>query len=677
MLKSLAAGMSAFALPALAGAQASASATDASAKDSYQTMLESLPLIERDVFFGDPTRTAVTISPDGTHLAWLAPENDVLNVWVQPIGGEARAITSTTERPIRSYRWMPNSKQVVYTQDKGGDENFHVFAVDVATGDEKNLTPFDGARAQILASDRSRPDDLLVSVNDRNPALFDVWTIDTITGERSKIEENTDGWVGYIADDDFNIRLGVKMTPDGGQEVWHRPVDGTEWSQILRWDSVDAGVSNVLGFDRSGNTLYVTDSRERNTAALLKLDMTNGVAGELEVVAAHPKADFSGAISNPETGTPQAVAFDYARTEWSILDSSFAKDWEKLRMAESGEIGITSRDLADSKWVVAYSHDDASTTYHLYDRDAGSTTRLFTARPELDGLSLAKMEPHIISSRDGLELVSYLTTPPNWKTMADKPTLPMVLLVHGGPWARDSWGFNPMHQWLANRGYAVLSVNFRGSTGFGKSFMNAGNREWAGKMHDDLLDAVDWAIDRGITSREKVGIMGGSYGGYATLVGLTFTPDVFACGVDIVGPSNLTTLLSSIPPYWAPMIAFFEERMGSLDNPEALDAMSPITKVDAITKPLLIGQGANDPRVKEAESEQIVSAMQERDLPVTYVLFPDEGHGFARKENRMAFWAITEAFLSEHLGGRRQPISGEVDRSTADIRSGRSLIPGL
>jgi len=327
--------------------------------------------------------------------------------------------------------------------------------------------------------------------------------------------------------------------------------------------------------------------------------------------------------------------------------------------------------------------DNGPARSYIYDRKARKANFMFSSRRDLEGLALTKLEPVVIKSRDGLDLVSYLSLPLGSDAdndgRPDKP-LPMVLDVHGGPWARDSWGFNPQHQWLANRGYAVLSVNFRGSTGFGKAFLNAGNRQWAAKMHDDLLDAVNWAVAENIADKQKVAIMGGSYGGYATLVGLTFTPDVFACGVDIVGPSNLVTLLSTIPPYWMPLVEQFSQRVGDFRTEEGkkfLESRSPLNFVDRITKPLLIGQGANDPRVKQTEADQIVKAMNSKNIPVTYVLFPDEGHGFARPPNRTAFYAVTEAFLAQHLGGRFQPIGDDFKGSSIKVPSGAEWVPDL
>jgi len=358
-------------------------------------------------------------------------------------------------------------------------------------------------------------------------------------------------------------------------------------------------------------------------------------------------------------------------------------DFAHLAEVDEGDFSVVSRSLDDRQWVVSYVLDAGPVRYYLYDRDTGKARFLFTNRKDLEGLPLAPMHPVTIRSRDGLDLVCYYTLPlasdPAGKGKPREP-VPLVLHPHGGPWGRDGWGYDPFHQWLANRGYAVLSVNFRGSTGFGKGFINAGNLEWGRKMHDDLIDAVDWAIRKGIADPAKVAVMGGSYGGYATLVGLTFTPEVFACGVDIVGPSNLITLLETVPPYWAPMIELFTKRAGDHRTEEGrklLAERSPLTYVDRIRRPLLIGQGANDPRVKQAESDQIVAAMQAKGIPVTYVLYPDEGHGFARPENRRSFFAVAEAFLAEVLGGRFEPIGRDFEGSSITVPTGADHVPGL
>lgn len=633
-------------------------------------------LIPRSVFFGNPDKSMVKISPDGTRLSYLAPHNDVMNVWIQTVGEQdARPVTNATSRPIRNYFWAQNNNQVIYMQDRAGDENFHLYAVDLETLAETELTPFDGAQARLLAIDRAFPDEILVTINNRVPQLHDVWRINTVTGKGEMIVQNDAGYASFGADSGFNVRLASRLNPkSGGLTSYLRDTGDGEWYELASWDLQDSANSGPLDFTRDGKTLYVLDSRGANTARLKAY--TFGASADeatYKELASDARADIDDVLVDPETGKVQAFTSQYTRREWTILDKSLEADWNYLRALEEGDIGISARSEKDDRWIVSYMRDDGPVAYYLYERSARKATFLFTNRSQLENLKLAKMKPVIVTARDGLELVCYLTTPVDTKAR----DLPMVLLVHGGPWARDNWGYNGLHQWLANRGYAVMSVNFRGSTGLGKTFMNAGNRQWAANMHNDLIDAVNWAVGEQIADPDRVAIMGGSYGGYATLVGLTFTPDYFACGVDIVGPSHIRTLLETIPPYWEPIKAMFEIRVGRLDEPEFLDSISPLTKVDNIRKPLLIGQGKNDPRVKESESIQIVEAMQAKNLPVTYVMFPDEGHGFARPENNVAFFAVTEAFLSQNLGGRFEPIGSALRVSSAQVEAGSELIPGL
>jgi dipeptidyl aminopeptidase/acylaminoacyl peptidase len=395
------------------------------------------------------------------------------------------------------------------------------------------------------------------------------------------------------------------------------------------------------------------------------------------VIAEDKKADAGEILAHPTEETIQGVSFTYERTRWEFKDEAVARDFDVLKKVADGEISVASRTRDDKVWIVAFLMDNGPVRYYVYDRGTQKARFLFTNRKELESWPLEKMQPHVIKSRDGLDLVSYVTLPPG--NEASKP-VPMVLLVHGGPWGRDTWGYDSEHQFLANRGYAVLSVNFRGSTGFGKKFINAGNKEWAGKMHNDLIDAVDWAIKEKIADPKKVAIMGGSYGGYATLVGLTFTPEKFACGVDIVGPSSLVTLMNNVPPYWMPAMPLLTERVGDYRTEEGkkfLLERSPLTRVEKIQRPLLIGQGANDPRVKQQEADQIVKAMQMKKIPVTYALFKDEGHGFARPENSLAFNAVVEAFLARHLGGRYEAIGDAFEGSTIAVPTGARDVPGL
>lgn len=639
--------------------------------------VETPELIPREVFFGNPERSGVQISPDGTRLGWLAADEGVMNVWVGTIGADdAMPVTAARERPIRSWFWAPNGEQVIYAQDRAGDENFRLFAVDVLTGEEVALTPEGAVQARVENVDRERPDEIVVAINDRDPRFHDLWTVNLRSGERTELFRNEEGWIGVGTDHDFVPRLASRLEFTGGLTVFTRDSAEDPWYELVRWSAEDVAASGPIGFSRDGRTIYLRDSRGVDTGELRAYTRPESAEedGSYETIASDPRADVADVVFDPATGRPQAVAFDYDRRTWSIVDARLHEDWRFLDGVADGEMDVVSRDRADRLWVVGYQRDDGPYAYYLYDRGARSASFLFSSRPALEGLPLAKMRPVVIPARDGLKLVSYLTLPVG--DLAQR-RLPMILLVHGGPWARDSWGYNSLHQWLANRGYAVLSVNFRGSTGFGKSFVNAGNREWAARMHDDLIDAVGWAVAEQIADPARVAIMGGSYGGYATLVGLAMTPEFFAAGVDIVGPSHVKTLIDSIPPYWEPIRQMFDTRVAPLDDDAYLDRISPLTRVDEIRRPLLIGQGANDPRVKEAESRQIVDAMEAKGIPVTYVLFPDEGHGFARPENSQAFFAVTEVFLAEHLGGRAQPIESAVRTSSAQVEAGATLIPGL
>jgi dipeptidyl aminopeptidase/acylaminoacyl peptidase len=639
----------------------------------------AVPLIPRTILFGNPDKANPQISPDGTKLAYLAGVDGVLNVWVGPMDdpAKAKAVTSDKKRGIRSYFWAFDNRHILYIQDKDGDENWHVYATDVKSNETRDLTPIQGVQARIDEVSHKFPNEVLIGLNDRDSRLHDVYRVNIETGEKKLIQQN-DGYLGFIIDDDFNVRLAQKVTPDGGTELFKPAVEGTEWVSYRKIPPEDSLTTSAVGFDKTGKVLYMLDSTGRDTSALVACDLAGD---EKKVLAANPKADVSGVMIHPTEKTVQAVSFTYERREWTVLDQSIKPDLDYLKTVSAGEVNIGSRTLDDSAWIVSYLLDDGPVRYYYYDRPAKKAQFLFTNRKGLEGLKLAKMHPVVIKSRDGLELVSYLSLPAG-EDKDGRPSrpLPMVLDVHGGPWARDNWGYNGYAQWLANRGYAVLNVNFRGSTGFGKKFVNAANLQWAAKMHDDLMDAVDWAIKEKIADPRRIGIMGASYGGYATLVGLTFTPDVFACGVDVVGPSSLVTLLESVPPYWKPMLDLFTTRIGdhrTEDGRKLLIERSPLTHVDRINRPLLIGQGANDPRVKQAESDQIVKKMQEKNIPVTYVLLGDEGHGFARPENNKAFNAVAEGFLAKHLGGRSQPIGNDLEGSSVTVPSGAEGVPGL
>jgi dipeptidyl aminopeptidase/acylaminoacyl peptidase len=639
-----------------------------------------VPLIPREVLFGNPDRAGVRLSPDGTKLSWLAPVDGVMNLWVAPRTDpkQGRAVSKETGRGVGGYQWAYDNRHVLYTKDNGGDENWRVVAIDVETLDARDLTPTTGVQARIEELSPDRPGEVLVGLNERDKRLHDLYVVEIATGKKTLQLENA-GYSGFLTDGSFKVHGAAKVRPDGGVSYLKHTADG-KFESWLEVDHEDASTTSPLGFTRDAATLYMRDSRGRDTAALFALDVATGKA---DLLAEDAKADVASMLGDPATGRVQAAGFTYDRLRWKVLDKGIQGDLDALAKVDPGELTITARTERDDLWVVAFLNDDGPVRYFLYERPAKKATYLFTNRSDLEGLPLVPMHPVVIQSRDGLPLVSYLSLPkaadPQGTGRPNKP-VPLVLEVHGGPWARDGWGYNPSHQWLANRGYAVLSVNFRGSTGFGKRFLVAANLEWARKMHDDLLDAVDWAVKQGIADKSKVAISGGSYGGYATLVGLTVTPEVFACGVDVVGPSSLLTLLKSVPPYWKPQIDMMRKRVGDLETEEGRALLldrSPLTHVAKIQRPLLIGQGANDQRVKQAEADQIVKAMEEKKIPVTYALYPDEGHGFARPPNRISFYAVQEAFLAPILGGRAEPIGDALKGSTLQVPAGREHVPGL
>jgi len=605
------------------------------------------PLIPREVLFGNPEKTSPRLSPDGKRLAYLAPKDGVLNIWVGAVGGDDfEPVTDDRKRGIRLFFWAEDDRHIVYLQDADGDENWRIHAVDPSTKADRDLTPFDDVQAQILDKSQHFPDTLLVALNKESPELHDVYRLTLSTGDLELIAKNPGNVVGWVSDANFEIRAAMAATPDGGFDLLVREDDDADWSKLLGWDKEDALSSAPLSFTKSGDEMYLLDSRGTNAARLVLLNLASG---DMAPLIEDPRYDVGQVLIHPDTHEAQAAAIERARTEWTVLDDTIREDFDHINTLNRGDFAVTSRDRADDNWLVAFTTDDGGASYYAYDRKGKTGEHLFDARPDLAGYTLTRMDPVTFTARDGLTVEGYLTLPPG----VEPENLPLVLNVHGGPWARDGWGYDPEAQWFANRGYACLQVNYRGSTGYGKDFINAGDREWAGKMHDDLVDAVAWAVDAGVADSERVAIHGGSYGGYAALVGATFTPDLFRCAVDIVGPSSLITLIQSIPPYWRPMISTFHERVGNPDTEEDfLKSRSPLFFVDRIKIPMLIAQGANDPRVKQAEAEQIVAAMKEKGIDHEYLLFEDEGHGFARPENRLKFYAAAERFLAKHLGGR-------------------------
>ncbi|WGL15708.1 S9 family peptidase [Microbulbifer bruguierae] len=666
-----------FAIAGLIAACAPKQEDASTATDTVSETIQATPLIDRELLFGNPTRWQGRLSPDGEMMSFLAPVDGVLNVWVAPAGNfdAAKVVTADTGRGIRQHFWSLDSESLLFIRDNNGDENWHLFSVDLQTDEITDLTPYEDISATMIAQSEDHPGQVVVGINDRDPRWHDPYLIDLQTAERKLLVENT-GFAELVVDHDLQVRLGLTPSADGGFTVSQKIED--DWVALFDIPREDALTTQILGFDKDNSGIYLQDSRGRDKAALTHLALASG---KITVLAESDKADISSVVMNPTDHSPMAYAVNFHKHEWVGLNENVKVDVAALNKQANGDITILATTLDGMQWLTASARDTESDVYEVFDRNTQTLTTLFEGKPELNEFALPHSYPLTIQSRDGLDLVSYLTLP----VEADKgghvdAPIPMVLLVHGGPWSRDNFADDAAATWLANRGYAVLQVNYRASTGFGKNFVNAGNGEWAAAMHNDLLDAVDWAIDKKITRKDQVAIMGGSYGGYATLVGLTFTPETFACGVDIVGPSNLNTLLDSVPPYWE---GFKKVLHSAVGNPETeagrklLEERSPLNFVDNISKPLLIGQGANDPRVKQAESDQIVSAMQAKQLPVTYILYPDEGHGFQKPENRLSFFAATESFLADCLGGRYQPIGNDLSNSSIEVVQGIEFVPGL
>ncbi len=606
-------------------------------------------IIPRSVLFGNPEKMRARISPDGEMLAYIAPVNDVLNVWVKTVGeDDDHAVTSDEHRGIYRYFWDQDSNHIMYLQDSDGDENWRLYTVDLDSGETLDLTPFDDVQVRIVDYSKHHPTTMLISMNKQDPRLHDVYRLDLETGDMEIVARNPGNYLGWMTDFDLKVRGAIAATPDGGSELLIRETEDDTWESLIHWGMEDNFTSGPLSFTKDGESVYLIDSRNVNAGRLLKYEIATG---EYEVIAEDAEYDVEDVMINPDTYEIEAVSFLRERIEWTPISETVVADFEAIAKLDTGDWGVYSRDDADDTWLVAFMKDDGPVSYYSFDRESKTATFLFNHRNDLDQYTLAPMEPISFSSRDGLTIHGYATYPPG----LGRTGLPMVLNVHGGPWARDQWGFNPEAQWLANRGYVCLQVNFRGSTGYGKDFLNAGDKEWGGRMQDDLTDAVNWAIDQGIADPERVAIYGASYGGYAALAGATFTPDLYCCAVPAMGPSNLITFIETIPPYWTPMIQSMYKRVG---NPETeadfLISRSPLFKVDEIKIPLLVAQGANDPRVKQAESEQIVHAMEEKGLEVNYILFGNEGHGFAIPENRLKFYGEVETFFAKHMGGRSE-----------------------
>lgn len=630
------------------------------------------PLIPREVLFGNPERSNPQLAPDGKRIAWVAPDaRNVLQVWVQTVGHpDARMVTQDRKRGIRTYFWCEDNKTLCYLQDADGDENWHLYGIELETQEIRDFTPFDGVQAQVLAVDPAFPDTLLVSLNLRNRELHDAYRLTVSTGELVLDTENPGHGMGWLTDAQLQVRLLVVMLPDGGTELQVRDRVDTPWRTFVRGGPDETLTAHA--FNAAGDAVFLSTSLESDTSRLVERCL---LTGEERLIAHSSEVDVGDVMVDPIGHTVQAVAFSPGRTSWRVIDASIEDDFAGIQALFDGDFEVVNRDRADRSWLVAFTSDRGPIRYYEWHRDTKTATFLFVHQPRLEGLVLGEMKPVVIPSRDGFSLHGYLTLPPGRVPKG----LPMVLLVHGGPWVRDVWGYNPLPQWFANRGYACLQINYRSSTGYGKRFLGAGYKHWGRAMHDDLIDSVRWSVAQGIADEARVAIYGGSYGGYAALAGVTFTPEVFACSVDIVGPSNIFTFIHSIPAYWRAFRGLLDARVGNIDSPEERDllhAISPINHVSKIVRPLLIGQGANDPRVVANESEQIVAEIQRKEGSVTYVLYPDEGHGFVRPENRLDFNVRAELFLATHLGGRAEDFPEHLTRVPGSSALVRRIVRG-
>lgn len=647
----------------------------------YMNIFAQLPpLIDREIFFGDPEISGAQISPNGKFISFIKPFNNVRNIWVKTFDEpfeNARPLTADTKRPIMGYFWSVDSKYILFVQDNGGDENYRVYAVDpTAKGDPvppaKDLTPYENVRAIILDVPKKYPDIIFVGLNDRNPQLHDVYKISLKDGKRELIWQNDQNIIGWLFDLDGKLRLAIRMTPDGGSEILK--VQDKELLPIYSVNSEEEAYP--IRFTPDGNKFYLVTNKgqQLDKTQLMLYDLKTD---KIEFIEKDPldEVDFGGTYFSEVTNKLVLTTYEGDKTRIYFRDEKFKKDFDKLKEKfGDNEINFRSSTKDEKIFLISVSSDVDQGSVYVFNRETGDINFLYKSNPKLPSEHLAPMNPIRYKARDGMTIPGYLTLPKG----VEHKKLPTVLLVHGGPWARDSWGYDALAQFLANRGYAVLQPNFRGSTGYGKKFLNAGNKQWGrGSMQHDLTDAVKWLIEQGYSDPKKIAIVGGSYGGYATLAGLAFTPDLYAAGFSIVGPSSIITLLNSIPPYWAPLKKMFDVRVGDMNNPDErkmLEEQSPLYYATEIKRPLFVVQGANDPRVKKAESDQIVVALRDLGRYVEYMVAEDEGHGFAGKENRIAMFFALEKFLSKHLNGRfqedlRNEIKERFDKLMVDINT--------
>ena len=622
---------------------------------------QSPPIIDRELFFGDPEIAGAQISPDGAFIAFIKPYKGMRNIWVKKTAepfANAKPVTADTKRPIPGYFWSRDGKYILFVQDKAGDENYNVYAVNPAeaptTGQDvpsaRNLTDGKAIRAAINAVPRTEPDAIYIGLNDRDKAWHDLYKIKISTGERTLIRKNTERITAYIFDLKDQLRLATRSAENGDTEVLR--VDADKFTKIYSCNVFESCAP--LKYHKDGQRVYFQTNK--GDVDLVRLVLFNPTTGKEELVESDPmkRVDFGNAIFSEVSDELIATVYEDERERIYWKDKTFEADYKNLQKQLPGkEIGFGSSTKDEKLFLISANSDTDPGSTYLYDRTTKKLTLQYQAREKLNRAHLAPMKPVKYPSSDGLEIPAFLTLPKG----VEAKNLPAIIVPHGGPWYRDSWGYNSFAQFLANRGYAVLQPNFRGSTGYGKKFIDAGNKQWGDKMQDDITWGAKYLVAQSIADPKKIGIMGGSYGGYATLAGVTFTPDTYAAAVSIVGPSNLITLLESIPPYWEQIRKLFYERMGDPNTAEGkaqLLRQSPLTHAAKIKTPLLVIQGANDPRVTKRESDQIVIALRDRGFPVEYLVAPDEGHGFSRPENNMAMFASSEKFLAKYLGGRYQ-----------------------
>jgi dipeptidyl aminopeptidase/acylaminoacyl peptidase len=618
------------------------------------------PLIPRSVIFGNAEKVRPQISPDGKRLAYLAPVDGVLNIWVKTIGkNDAQAVSHNTNNGISLWCelwWSHNNKHILFWHDQNGDQNYHIFRLDPTTQELKDLTPFKNVRIYLYASSKQYPNELLIGMNKENERLFDAYRLNIETGALTLVEKNPGTIEYWMPDNNLNIRAARAINEDGSITLLTRDVPTDNWKATITWKLKDGlkvdclGFTKDAGFSPDNKKLYLHDARNTNTAKFIAYDIATCTETEL---AHDPLFDAEQLLCNSDN-KPVAVCINKERLQWTALDPAFEPHLQKMLSLDTGDLTFCNQSNDNQYWVLRFQHDNRTTNYYLYNTKTQKADFLFDQQPALNKYTLAKTTPITCTSRDGLLLHGYITYPPG----KQRKNLPLVVRVHGGPWFRDSWRNTSdiqwgEVQWLANRGYACLQINFRGSAGYGTNFLNAGDHEWGHKMHDDLIDGINWVIDQGIANPKKIAIMGTSYGGYAALVGATTTPDIFCCAVSFCGPCNLVTVLKAYSPYRINLIKQFHMRVGNPNKDmDLLNACSPIYKIDNIKHPIFIEQGANDVLVTKAEAEQIVTALQTKGLAYEYLLFPDEGHDIEKPKNRLRCYAAVEKFLAKYLGGR-------------------------